>query len=78
MSEYTSLQSLGPAQVMVTYEYEPPDLPGVFGSRSDGPRTPAIVNIISVLVNGEEVDAEYFAEHVIEQWEESILEEMRE
>jgi hypothetical protein len=76
MSTLTSLQSLGEAEVLVTFDFvkaeraQPnPDKP------NPGPGCDAQVIVLSAAVNGEEVEAECFAPSVIARWEERILEE---
>jgi hypothetical protein len=59
---------LGDASVFVEYEYEPAQR-GTF----DDPPLPAQVNIIQVLVNGAMVDADKFADSVLDQWIDDIL-----
>ena len=59
---------LGDASVFVEYEYEPAQR-GTF----DDPPFPAQVNILQVLVNGAMVDADLFADAVMDRWVQDIL-----
>jgi hypothetical protein len=66
---------LGDATVMVEYEYEPAQR-GVHTLPNGDPGypdEPAQVNIVSVLVNGAMVDADLFADAVLDRWVQDIL-----
>jgi len=66
---------LGDASVIVEYEYTP-GRPGMRTLRNGDPGypdEPAQVNIIQVLVNGAMVDADKFADSVLDQWIQDIL-----
>jgi hypothetical protein len=65
---------LGDASVIVEYEYTP-GRPGMRTLRNGDPGypdEPAQVNIIQVLVNGAMVDADKFADSVLDQWIDDI------
>jgi len=66
---------LGDATVMVEYEYTPPQR-GVHTLRNGDPGypdEPAEVVILNVLVNGQMVDADLFADAVLDRWTQDIL-----
>jgi len=66
---------LGDATVIVEYEYTP-GRPGMRTLRNGDPGypdEPAEVVIVQVLVNGAMVDADKFADSVLDQWIDDIL-----
>jgi hypothetical protein len=66
---------LGDASVFVEYEYTP-GRPGVHTLRNGDPGypdEPAEVVILNVLVNGAMVDADLFADAVLDRWVQDIL-----
>jgi hypothetical protein len=67
--------ALGDSAAMVEYEYEPGQRGCMYQRNGDPgyPDEPANVNIVSVLVNGRMVDADNFADAVLEKWVEAIL-----
>lgn len=76
MSNLTSLQYLGAAEVLVCFEHIPGEPPGRRGSSTDGPATPDAVAITGVMLNGEEIDASFFAPALVEKWSHLIQLEM--
>lgn len=70
MNILTSLQPLGKARVLISYEYTP----GERATRYEPGEEPLVV-VLSATINGEEVDSEFFADAQVQQWESDILDE---
>lgn len=80
MSDLTSLQKLGPAPILLEYEYDPGEpANNDVESRSAGPGTEASVVVTRALINDEWIDIEgLLSAAVVAEWEENILKEQQE
>ena len=77
MTNLTSLQHLGAAEVLVCFEHVAGEPAGRRQTGTDGPATTDSVIVTGVMLQGEEVDASFFADALVEKWENLILLEQR-
>jgi hypothetical protein len=78
MSDLTSLQKIGEAECMVEYEYTKGERAVFRDCSSSGPGFASYVTVTRIEVNGEYIDADNFAPHVISRLEQVIFEESAE